>query len=59
MPADRGGAAPPFEVSLAPDYLLRIARLEAKPENASGADKTRVHKAHADAVRHLRSAKRR
>ena len=50
---------PPCEVSLAPDYLRRIARLETMPENVSGADKTWVHKAHADAVRHLRSAKRR
>ena len=46
-------------VSLAPDYLRRIARVEAMPENASGADKTWVHKAHADAVRHFRSARRR
>jgi hypothetical protein len=44
---------------LAPDYLRRIARVEAMPENASGTDKTWVHKAHADAIRHLRSAKRR
>ena len=58
FPADRG-AAPPCEVSFAPDYLRRVAQLEAMPENASGADKTWVHKAHADAVRHLRSAKRR
>ena len=53
------GDAPQGEVRLPRDYLRRIARLEAMPENASGADKTWVHKAHADAVRHLRSAKRR
>ncbi len=53
------GAEPSREELLAPDYLRRIARLEAMPENASGADKTWVHRAHADAVRHLRSAKRR
>ena len=49
---------PSREVPLAPDYV-RIKRLEAMPENASGTDKTWVHKAHADAVRHLRSANRR
>ena len=53
------GAALPREVSLPPDYLRRIVRVEAMPENASGADKTWVHKAHAAAVRHFRSAKRR
>lgn len=52
-------AAPQGEVPLAPDYLRRIARLEAMPENATGADKTWVHKAHADAVHHFDSAKRR
>lgn len=52
-------AAPRGEVSLSRDYLRRIARLEAIPENASGADKTWVHKAHADAVRHFGSARRR
>ena len=51
--------APQGEVRLSRDYLRLVARLEAMPENASGADKTWVHKAHADAVRHLRSAKRR
>ena len=51
--------APQGEVRLPRDYLRRIARLEAMPENASGADKTWVHKAHADAVRHFDSAKRR
>ena len=50
---------PSREVPLAPDYVRRIKRLEAMPKNASGTDKTWVHKAHADAVRHLRSAKRR
>ena len=62
----RGGACPtapraalPREVSLPPDYLRRIARVEAMPENASGADKTWVHKARADAVRHFGSARRR
>ena len=50
---------PSGEVPLAPDYVRRVKRVEAMPENASGTDKTWVHKAHADAVRHLRSAKRR
>ena len=50
---------PSRDVPLAPDYLRRIARLEAMPENASGTDKTWVHKAHADALRHFDSAKRR
>ena len=53
------GEAPHGEVRLPRDYLRRIARLEAMPENATGADKTWVHKAHADAVRHFDSAKRR
>ena len=57
-PTDQGAVAP-REVPLAPDYLRRILRVEAMPENASGTDKTWVHKAHTDAVRHLRSAKRR
>jgi len=49
---------PPIE-SLAPDYLRRILRLEAMSGNASGADKSWVHQAHAAAVRHLNSARRR
>ena len=53
------GDAPQGEVRLPRDYLRRISRLEAMPENATGADKTWVHKAHADAVRHFDSAKRR
>lgn len=53
------GVEPSCEELLAPDYLRRIARIEAMPENASGADKTWVHRAHADAVRHFDSAKRR
>ena len=52
-------AAPQVEARLSPDYLRLVARLEAMPENATGADKTWVHKAHADAVRHFDSAKRR
>ena len=44
-------------VSLAPDNLRRIIRLEAMPENATGSDKSWVHKAHAAAVRHFESAK--
>ena len=56
--ADRAND-PPDEVSLAPDYLRCILRLEAIRDNASGADKSWVHRAHADAVRHLSSAKRR
>ena len=58
FPTERG-AELPREVSLPQDYLRRIMQLEAMPENASGADKSWVHRAHADAVRHLRSAKRR
>lgn len=58
IPVDRE-AQPPREVLLAPAYLRRIARLEAMPENASGTDKTWVHRAHADAVRHFSSARRR
>ena len=50
---------PSCEELLASDYLRCIARVEAMPENASGADKTWVHRAHADAVRHFGSAKRR
>ena len=57
LPAARGDA-PLGEVRLPRDYLRRIARLEAMPENATGADKTWMHSAHADTVRHLRSAKR-
>ena len=53
------GDVPQGVVRLPRDYLRRIARLEAMPENATGADKTWVHKAHADAVRHFDSAKRR
>ncbi len=49
----------PHAVLLAPDYLRRLIRLEAIADNASGADKSWVHLAHADAVRHLSSAKRR
>ena len=44
-------------VSLAPEYLRRILRLEAMPENASGTDKSWVHMAHAIAVRHFERAK--
>ena len=50
---------PPYGSSLAPDYLRRILRLEALPDNTSGTDKSWVHRAHADAIRHLGSAKRR
>ena len=50
---------PPYGFSLAPDYLRRILRLEALPDNTSGTDKSWVHRAHADAIHHLRSAKRR
>ena len=57
-PADRDND-PPDGVSLAADYLRHILRLEAIPANASGADKSWVHRAHADAVRHLSSARRR
>ena len=54
-----GGPDPPRPVSLAPDYRRRIARLEDIPANASGADKSWVHQAHAAAVRHFVSARRR
>ena len=57
-PADRE-ATPPQWLSLPPDYIARILRLEALPDNAPGADKSWVHRAHADAVRHLSLAKRR
>ena len=57
-PADREIDSP-CRVPLASDDLRRILRLEAMPGNASGADKSWVHRAHADAVRHLSSAKRR
>ena len=53
------GPDPPRPVSLAPDYRRRIARLEDLPANASGADKRWVHQAHAAAVRHFASARRR
>ncbi len=58
IPADRENDSP-NETSLAPDYRRRILRLEAMPSNASGTDKSWVHRTHADAVRHLNSAKRR
>lgn len=51
-------ACAPRHNRLPPDYLRRIARVEALPGNASGSDKTWVHRAHADAVRHLEAAKR-
>ena len=51
--------APPRPVLLAPGYLRLIARIEALASNASGADKSWVHRAHADAVRHFKAAKRR
>ena len=49
----------PRLVPLAPGYLRLIARIEALAGNASGVDKSWVHRAHADAVRHLKAAKRR
>ena len=52
-------SGPPRPVLLAPDYLRLIARIEALAGNASGADKSWVHRAHADAVRHFKAAKRR
>ena len=58
-PAADRGCGLPCPVPLAPGYLRRIARLEALAGNASGADKSWVHRAHADAVRHLGTAKRR
>ena len=53
------GADPPRPVPLAPEYRRLIARLEDLPANASRADKSWVHRAHAAAVRHFASAKRR
>lgn len=50
---------PPDRIPLAADYWRRVLSLEAAPENASGADKSWVHRAHAAAVEHLKSAKRR
>lgn len=52
-------SGPPRPVLLAPGYLRLIARIEALAGNASGADKSWVHRAHADAVRHFKAAKRR
>ncbi len=52
-------SVPPRPVPLAPGYLRLIARIEALAGNASGADKSWVHRAHADAVRHFKAAKRR
>lgn len=58
MPEDRGNG-PSDGVPLASGYLRRVLRLEAMPENATGTDKSWVHRAHAVAVKHLSSAKRR
>ena len=58
MRSDHGSEAR-RTVPLAPDYLRYIARIETLACNASGADKSWVHRAHADAVRHLKAAKRR
>ncbi len=44
-------------ISLAPDYLRLVSRLEALAANASGADKRWVHRAHEEALRHLNSAR--
>lgn len=44
-------------LSLAPDYLRLVSRLEALAANASGADKRWVHRAHEEALRHLDSAR--
>ena len=52
-------SAPSRPVPLAPACLRLIARIEALAGNASGADESRVHRAHADAVRHFKAAKRR
>ena len=52
-------SAPLRPLPLAPGYLRLIARIEALASNASGADKSWVHRAHADAVRHFKAAKRR
>lgn len=52
-------SAPSRPVLPAPGYLRLIARIEALAGNASGADKSWVHRAHADAVRHFKAAKRR
>ena len=54
-----GEPDPPRPVPLAPEYRRLIARLEDLPANASGADKSWVHRAHAAAVRHFASARRR
>ena len=52
-------SAPPRPILLASGYLRLIARIEALAGNASGADKSRIHRAHADAVQHFKAAKRR
>ena len=44
-------------VSLAPDYLRWLIRLEAMPQNASVSDESWVHEAHANAVRRFESAR--
>ena len=59
MTRDDRDNGPPDRVPLSSDYLRRVLRLEAMPENATGTDKSWVHRAHAEAVEHLSSAKRR
>ena len=53
-----GGPDPPRPVSPAPEHRRLIARLEGVPADASGADKSRGRRGHADAVRHFASARR-
>ena len=58
VPAEREND-PLRGLSFSSGDLRRVLRLEAMSDNASGADKSWVHRAHADAVRHLSAAKRR
>jgi len=51
---DPGGPAD----ALTPAYRRLVLRLEAQAANSSGAQKGCVHRAHAEALRHLGSAKR-
>ncbi|MEQ8764125.1 MAG: hypothetical protein RL885_09370 [Planctomycetota bacterium] len=46
-------------VELTPEYLEAVEALERRPSNAPGADKTWVHEAIDEALRHLASARRR
>jgi hypothetical protein len=53
-----GGVGKEEEPALDPKYLESIARLEALPENQSGADKTWIEEAVLEFARHYAKAKR-